>query len=604
MRKLLLLCSMLLAGFAAGAQCAASFSSAPAPLNNALLRVQFTNTSSWGLPFSGQTRTAVINYGDGNTASIGTTSPAHTYASPGVYTVGIRIYSIDSVTSTLICTDTFGTTITVSYSSCATSIGLTGSGYNRTFFATTPAGASGMVYTWNFGDGSPTTTGTPASHTYATNGTYTVTLTAVKASTSCTYVNTLNVSIYVPPAPLNCSPLKAGFNTSVTANMVSTTNTSAAISSPYKVDFIWRYGDGSTSTSANPLPHAYSATGIYLVTLVATYHDSLFTTQCKDSITKTVAITTIPAPSNLISGTVFYDSVTYGINNFKVWLIRFDSTTNLLYAVDSQITANTAFPFYSFSGKAAGSYRTKAAVYIGSTGGTGIVPTYHDSSSYWNTAKVINHTGGTSLNKHIYMSAGTLPSGPGFIGGNVSLGANKGSGNGAEGMLILIRNASMKIVQATLTDANGDYSFANIPIGSYSIYPEEINYATTPVTPVVITSSNPEDHNVSFNKDVVKRSIAPRAAVGIAGGNYSVEAALAVFPNPASNMVTISWKGAAESANQFTITSITGNVVARSPFVHGRDGSIDMNISGLAGGVYFVHGTGAMAGSISKLIIR
>src|SRR6188768_2068320 len=95
MRKLLLLCSMLLAGFTAGAQCVASFSSAMAPLNNALLRVQFNNTSSWGLPFTGQKRTAVINYGDGNTAAIGTTSPSHTYSFAGTYTVGIRIYSID-----------------------------------------------------------------------------------------------------------------------------------------------------------------------------------------------------------------------------------------------------------------------------------------------------------------------------------------------------------------------------------------------------------------------------------------------------------------------------------------------------------------------------
>ena len=604
MRKLLLLCSLLLAGLSAGAQCAASFTSASAPLNNSLLRVQFTNTSSWGLGFPGQRKVGTINFGDGNVVAIGTTSPAHVYAAPGTYTVGIRIYSIDSATNTTICTDTFTAVVTIGYSTCGTFMSVGGSGYLRNFSATTPAGAAGMTYTWNFGDGSPTTTGSFVSHTYATNGIYPVTLTAVKASPACSYTNTANVTIYVPPAPLVCGPLKASFTTSVSSNLVSTTNTSTAISSPYKVDFIWRYGDGTTSTSPNPLPHAYASTGIYIVTLVARWHDSLYSTQCADSTTRTVAITSVPPPPNLISGTVYYDSVTFGINNFKVWLIKYDSATNLLSAVDSQVTANTAFPFYSFSGKGAGLYRTKAAVFSGSTGGVGIVPTYHDSSAYWNTAKVINHTGGLSLNKHIYMQAGSVPTGPGFIGGNVSFGANKGTGNGVENLLILLRDATTKIVGSTLTDANGNYEFANIPLGNYSIYPEEMNYATLPVTPVVLTVSNPENNSTSFNMDVVKRSIAPRSTLGINSATANRNAGILVFPNPAADKITISWKGQTEATNQFTITSITGSVVLRSAAVKGVNGNIDLNISKLSGGVYFVHGTGALAGTVTRLIIR
>ena len=603
MRKLLLLCSLLFVGLSAGAQCAASLTTAAAPLNNALLRVQFTNTSSWGLGFPGQRKVGTINYGDGNVVSIGTTSPAHVYPAPGSYTVGLRIYSIDSVSNTTICTDTFTIVVTIGYSTCGSIIGVSGSGYSRTFTATTPAGSSGMIYTWNFGDGSPTATGSSVGHTYAAIGTYPVTLTATKASPACSYTNVLNVTIYVPPAPLVCAPLKASFNASVTTNLVTTTNTSSTVSSPYKVDFIWRYGDGSTSTSPNPLPHAYAVTGIYVVTLVARWHDSLYTTQCADSTTRTIAVTSIPPPPNVISGTVFYDSVTYGINNFKVFLIKFDSATNMLYAVDSQITANTAFPFYSFSGKPAGLYRTKAVVYLGSSSGVGIIPTYHDSSAYWGSAKIINHVGGLSLNKHIFMHAGTLPSGPGFIGGNVSLGANKGAANGVPNMLILIRDQNTNVVDATYTDANGDYAFATIPFGNYSIYPEAINYSTMPVTPVVLNANQPENHGISFNQDIVKRSIAPRTTLGV-GYNSKVVAGITVFPNPASDKLTISWSGQPEATNQFTITSITGSVVARSPLVQGREGSIDMNISGLAEGVYFVQGTGALAGSVSRLIIR
>ena len=40
----------------------------------------------------------------------------------------------------------------------------------------TGAVPSDIVYTWNFGDGSATTTGTAVSHTFATPGAFTVTV--------------------------------------------------------------------------------------------------------------------------------------------------------------------------------------------------------------------------------------------------------------------------------------------------------------------------------------------------------------------------------------------------------------------------------------------
>ena len=79
--------------------------------------------------------------------------------------------------------------------------------------------------------------------------------------------------------------------------------------------------------------------------------DSLSTTVCRDSTTKSVTILSI-SPAT-IGGYVEYDSLTYGYDTFKVWLIQFDPATNILSAVDSQIVMKNAVksPVFSFTNK-------------------------------------------------------------------------------------------------------------------------------------------------------------------------------------------------------------------------------------------------------------
>jgi hypothetical protein len=77
----------------------------------------------------------------------------------------------------------------------------------------------------------------------------------------------------------------AGFELA-TDNLTATfTNTSAGATS-----YLWNFGDGQTSTSANP-EHTYAAGGIYIVTLIA---DS----QCgSDTITQTIGLVGAGEPS-------------------------------------------------------------------------------------------------------------------------------------------------------------------------------------------------------------------------------------------------------------------------------------------------------------------
>lgn len=116
-------------------------------------------------------------------------------------------------------------------------------------------------WSWTFGDGGTSTAQNP-SHTYTSAGTFTVTLTASSSSQSCDDVaaktNYITVSSS-PTAGFVGSPISGDYP--LTVNF---TNQSSGASS-----YSWLFGDGGTSTAANP-SHTYTTAGTYTVTQTVT----------------------------------------------------------------------------------------------------------------------------------------------------------------------------------------------------------------------------------------------------------------------------------------------------------------------------------------------
>ncbi len=142
----------------------------------------------------------------------------------------------------------------------------TGAEMSKSFDASASSAPSGRTitsYAWNFGDGA-TGTGVTASHTYATPGVYSVTLT-VKDSANFTATKTLSVTAAPPHEdPIAAfTPNVAGLTASFDAS-ASSASGAATITS-----YAWTFGDGATSTEAAPT-HAYAAAGTYTVTLTVT----------------------------------------------------------------------------------------------------------------------------------------------------------------------------------------------------------------------------------------------------------------------------------------------------------------------------------------------
>jgi PKD repeat protein len=134
-------------------------------------------------------------------------------------------------------------------------------------FTDTSAG-SPTSWQWNFGDGTNASVRNP-SHSFATAGSYSVTLTASNSTASDGASRAITVS---PSAKLTAS-----FTYNPSAPAVGKTVQFSDASTGTPTSWQWNFGDGVTSTVKDP-SHTYGAGGSYSVTLAvqnASYQDSL-----------------------------------------------------------------------------------------------------------------------------------------------------------------------------------------------------------------------------------------------------------------------------------------------------------------------------------------
>ena len=215
------------------------------------LVVHFTNTSTGATSYH-------WDLGNGTTSAL--TDVSGSYLTPGTYTATLIAYNGTS-TSTKTMTITVFPSPTVSFVAPDTAV-CPGTAVN--FVSTTVAGVPGaLTYIWNFGDGS-TSTATSPGHVFPGPGYYNITLFATNAKgcqSSATYGG--YVHVYTAPTASFSAPVTTFCNPPGAATFTSGTSGTAPFT------YAWTFGDGATSTLADP-SHTYAATGTYSVRLVVT----------------------------------------------------------------------------------------------------------------------------------------------------------------------------------------------------------------------------------------------------------------------------------------------------------------------------------------------
>ncbi|MBA2248652.1 MAG: PKD domain-containing protein [Chitinophagaceae bacterium] len=285
------------------------------------LTVIFTDTLQKGKTYN-------WDFGDGspqvNTSAFTT---SHTYVATGTYRV--RLIAIDSTTCNI--SDTAYLNIRAGNNKAnldfianklppCTNLSYSFSNTSSSSFGGFAAGS----FVWDFGDGSARITAPqlpPVMHTYAGPGTYKVTL-VIQDTAFCNSPDSIIKTVRLSPN------LKALFATPSTGcvpyNAVFVNNSLGGL------NFLWDFGDGTTSTVDNPT-HLYTTPGTYSVKLLA--FDS---TSCNkiDSARQSISVNPIPVASFSFSPVpptenkpIFFTNQSFGATSY-LWNFGDGDTSN------------------------------------------------------------------------------------------------------------------------------------------------------------------------------------------------------------------------------------------------------------------------------------
>ncbi|MSV86001.1 MAG: PKD domain-containing protein, partial [Actinobacteria bacterium] len=235
------------------------------------------------------------DFGDGTAASTAA-DPTHTYTAAGSFTATLTITDDDGAT------DTADVAVQVNANvgpTAAANSNVTGGQVPLTILfssagSTDPDGGI-TSYSWDFGDGNGSTTANPT-YSYSIPGAYVATLTVADIEGE---TDSASINITADAIP-NVAPTAVAVATPSTVRQglaVSFSSAGSADSDGTIASYNWDFGDGGTSSIANPT-HAYLLAGPFVATLTVTDNAGGVA-----NATTTVTVTPNLAPTAAAAGT-------------------------------------------------------------------------------------------------------------------------------------------------------------------------------------------------------------------------------------------------------------------------------------------------------------
>ncbi|TAL60315.1 MAG: PKD domain-containing protein, partial [Bacteroidetes bacterium] len=312
-----------------------NFSSPPVCIGNPSL---FTDLSSIA---TGSINGWSWNFGEQSSSSNISTlqNPSHTYSQGGTYTV------ILTVTSDSGCQGTIMIPVNVVNKPVA-AFSVPNQCLNTVSVFTDNSTGNPTTWDWNFGDGSPNVTQQNPSHTYLATGTYTVTL-IVSSVAGCNDTTVNPVTIYPIPIPLFKADTVCAGNPSSFTDLSYMPNGNIT-------SWLWDFGDGtSTSSAQNPI-HTYASSGNFNVTLTVTSNNG-----CVNSLVVNTTVYPWPkanfcvVPDKAPTDNPVFNFCDLWSSDVVQWNWNFgdnssddNTSTDPVHSYSAQVTGND---FYSFT---------------------------------------------------------------------------------------------------------------------------------------------------------------------------------------------------------------------------------------------------------------
>jgi PKD repeat protein len=467
------------------------------------------------------------DFGD-NTSGSGQ-NVTHTYSQPGTYSVCL------TTTTALSCT----------YTSCQPVVigGATGcqahfswmpdsTGTGIVFFNNSVGNAT--TWNWNFGDATSSNQQQPGVHFYNGSGPYMVCLT-ITGPNNCQ--STFCDTVYLQ----NAGCIGHFTHSSQPANPLSVTF--SGFSPNMNAQFQWDFGDG-TFGNGQTVTHTYQQGGFKNVCMKIIGGGLVCPPICQ---TVQVGGPNPGVPS--IAGVVkcFNTPADFGL----VFLIEYDTVTNTLTAIDTVALDSNGFFF--FHNVAHGKYFLKAALLPTSVNYFSYMPTYYGNSLTWNYAQYVNVTiAQPAILIQLPLIAGANPGGPGFIGGNVNNGANKGEP--IEGVEVMITDMSDNPLAYSWSNDKGQFSMTNLPLGMYKVYADIPGLNSVPGI-ISLSAGSPGMSNIQI---IVSST---QVTVGFADVSETIEYIGQVFPNPSNGTLGIELGMTGQNSLTFNVFDQSGRLI-------------------------------------------
>ncbi len=227
----------------------------------------------------------------GNNVGSNVKNPLYQYAGYGTYSVKLKVTSnlgcVDSLTKNVVVNPN-PTPVYTSTNACINDSSV------FTNSSTYPLAGGNLTYSWDFGNGTGTSTLQNPKYAYSTDGSYNVKLVVTETNTNCKDSVTTVVLAHPRSNP--------GFSSSSVClgqNLTFQNNSTVKLGN---LTSNWNFGDLGTSTATNPT-HSYANSGKYTTRLITTTINN-----CSDTISRDVWVHPQPNTDFTLTNSCFEDS--------------------------------------------------------------------------------------------------------------------------------------------------------------------------------------------------------------------------------------------------------------------------------------------------------